>query len=77
MAQYETTKDKFVNMLVSKSQIIGWTPPKCVHLVFESPTKSMHLVFDNNGKFTLELVFMVQMKYIPHEVHVPWKSNHV
>ena len=53
MAQYETTKDKFVNMLVSKSQIIGWTPPKSVHLVFESPTKCMHIVFYNNKKFTL------------------------
>ena len=53
MAQYETTKDKFVNMLVSKSQTIGWTPPKCVHLVFETPSKSMHIIFDNNGKFTL------------------------
>ena len=53
MAQYETTKDKLVNMLVSKSQIIGWTPPKYVHLVIESPTKNMHIVYDNNGKFTL------------------------
>ena len=49
----ETTKDKLANMLVSKSQPIGWTPPKCVHLVFESPSKSMHIDFDNNGKFTL------------------------
>ena len=53
MAQYETTKDKLENMLVSKSQIIGWTPSKNVHLVFESPTKYMHIVYDNNGKFTL------------------------
>ena len=53
MAQYETTKDKLENKLVSKSQIIGWTPPKCVNLVFESPIKSMHIVYDNNGKFTL------------------------
>ena len=36
MAQYETTKDKLENKLVSKSQTIGWTPPKCMHLVFES-----------------------------------------
>ena len=49
----ETTKDKLANMLVSKSQAIGWTPPKSVHLVFESPSKSMHIIFDNNGKFTL------------------------
>ena len=53
MAQYETTKDKFENMLVSKSQIIGWAPPKYVHLVFKSPIKCMHIVYDNNGKFTL------------------------
>ena len=53
MAQNETTKDKLVNMLVSKSQTIEWTPPKCVHLVFESPSKCMHIVYDNNEKFTL------------------------
>ena len=53
MAHYETTKDKFENMLVSKSQTIWWTPPKYVHLVFESPTKSMHIVYNNNGNFTL------------------------
>ena len=53
MAQYETTKDKLENILASKSQTTGWTPPKCVHLVFESPTKYMHIVYDNNGKFTL------------------------
>ena len=53
MTQYETTKNKFENMLVSKSQTIGWTPPKYVHLVFESPTKCMHIVYDNNGEFTL------------------------
>ena len=52
MADYETTKDELENMLVSKSQTIGWTPPKCVHLVFELPTKCMHIVCDNNGKFT-------------------------
>ena len=46
-------KDKFENMLVLKSQTIGWTLPKCVHLVFESPIKYMHIVYDNNGKFTL------------------------
>ena len=49
----ETTKDKLANMLVSKSQSIGWTPPKYVHLVFESPNKCMHNVYDNNEKFTL------------------------
>ena len=53
MADYETTKDELENMLVSKSQAIGWTPPKCVHLVFESPSKYMHIIFYNNGKFTL------------------------
>ena len=53
MADYETTKDELENMLVSKSQTIGWTPPKNVHLVFESPTKCMHNIYDNNGKFTL------------------------
>ena len=53
MAQYETTKDKFVNVLVSKSQTIGWTLPKIMHLVFESPIKCMHIVYDINGKFTL------------------------
>ena len=53
MAHYETTKDKFENMLVSKSQTIGLTPPKCVHLVFESPIKYMHIVYDNKEKFTL------------------------
>ena len=53
MAQYESTKYKLENMLVSKSQTIGWTPPKSVHLVFESPTKCMHIIYDNNGKFTL------------------------
>ena len=53
MAQYETTKDKLENKLVSKSQTIGWTPPKCMHLVFESPIKCMHNVFDNNGEFAL------------------------
>ena len=53
MAQYETTKDKLVNMLVSKSQTIGWTPPKCVHLVFESLIKCMNIIIDNNEKFTL------------------------
>ena len=49
----ETTKDKLENMLVSKSQAIGWTPPKCVHLMFESPSKYMHIDFDTNEKFTL------------------------
>ena len=53
MAHYETTKDELEHMLVSESQTIGWTPPKCVHLVFESLIKSMHIVFDNNEKFTL------------------------
>ena len=53
MAQYETTKDELENMLVSKSQTIGWIPPKCVYLVFESLIKCMHIVIDNNGKFTL------------------------
>ena len=53
MAHYETTKDKLLHMLVSKSQTIGWTPPKYVHLVFESLIKCMHIVIDNNGKFTL------------------------
>ena len=53
MADYETTKDELENMLVSKSQTIGWTPPKCVHLVFESPSKCMHIDFDTIGKFTL------------------------
>ena len=53
MAHYETTKDELENMLVSKSQTIGWTPPKYVHLVFESLIKYMHIVIDNNGKFTL------------------------
>ena len=48
MAQYESTKYKLENMLVSKSQTIGCTPPKCVHLVFESPIKCMHIVYDNN-----------------------------
>ena len=42
----ETTKDKFGNMLVSKSQTIEWTPSKYVHLVFESPSKCMHIDFD-------------------------------
>ena len=49
----ETTKDKLENMLVSKSQPIGWTPPKSVHLVFESPSKCMHINFDTIRKFTL------------------------
>ena len=49
----ETTKNKLVNMLVSKSQSIGWAPPKYVHLVFELLIKCMHIVYDNNGKFTL------------------------
>ena len=49
----ETTKDKLENMLVSKSQTVGWAPPKCVHLVFELLIKYMHIVFDNNGEFTL------------------------
>ena len=49
----ETIKDKLENTLVSKSQPIGRTPPKCVHLVFESPNKYMHIDFDTIGKFTL------------------------
>ena len=49
----ETTKDKLANMLVSKSQTIGSTPPKCVHLVFESPSKCMHIDFDTIWKFIL------------------------
>jgi len=49
----ETTKDKLENMLVSKSQAIGWTPPRCVQLVFESPSKCMHINFDTIEKFTL------------------------
>ena len=49
----EITKDKLADMLVSKSQPIGWTPPKCVHLVFESPSKYMHIDFDTIEKFTL------------------------
>ena len=49
----ETTKDKLENMLVSKSQTKGRTPPKCVHLVFELLIKCMHVVFENNEKFTL------------------------
>ena len=53
LTPYETTKDKLENMLVSKSQAIGWTPPKCVHLVFESLRKCMHIDFDTIGKFTL------------------------
>ena len=53
MAQYEATKNKFENILISKSQTIGWTPPKRVYLVFESPTKCMHIVYDNNIEFTL------------------------
>ena len=74
MAQHETTKDELENILVSKSQTIGWTPPKCVHLVFESPSKYMHIVYDNNGKFYLiACVHGTQMKYIPYDVHVPWR----
>ena len=57
----ETIKDKLENTLVSKSQPIGRTPPKCVHLVFESPSKCMHIDFDTIGKFTLLLVFMVHI----------------
>ena len=53
MAQNETTKDELENMLVSKSQTIGWTLPKCVHLVFESPSKCMHIDFDTIEKFTI------------------------
>jgi len=49
----ETTKGKLENMVVSKSQAIWWTLPKCVHLVFESPSKCMHIDFDTIGKFTL------------------------
>ena len=49
MAQNETTKDELENMLVSKSQTIGWTLPKCVWIT----SQSMHIIFDNNGKFTL------------------------
>jgi len=30
-----------------------------MHLVFESSIKYMHIVYDNNGKFTLYIVFMV------------------
>jgi hypothetical protein len=56
-----------------RQDTIEWTPPKFVHLVFESPIKSMHIVFDNNGKLNLYLVFMVQkwntylMKSMYHE----------
>ena len=53
LTPWETTKDKLANMLVSKSQTIEWTPPKCVHLVFESPRKCMHIDFDTFGKFIL------------------------
>ena len=49
----EATKNKLVNMLVLKSQTIGWAPSKCVHLVFELLIKCMNIVFDNNGEFTL------------------------
>jgi len=49
----ETTKDKLENMLVSKSQAIEWTPPKTMHLVFESLSKCMHIDFDTIRKFTL------------------------
>ena len=49
----ETTKDKLANMLVLKSQTIGSTPPKCVHLVFESPSICMHIGFDTIRKLTL------------------------
>ena len=48
----ETTKDKLENMLVSKSQAIKLTPPKSVHLVFESPSKCIHIDFDTIRKFT-------------------------
>ena len=67
MAQYETTKDKFENMLVSKSQTIEWTPPKCVHLVFESSIKYMHIVYDNNWE-----VYPIACVHGKKEIHTLW-----
>ena len=64
MAQYETTKDKFVNMLVSKSQTIGCTPPKYVHLVFESLIKCLHIVFDNQWR-----VYIIACAHGTNEIH--------
>ena len=61
-------------MLVSKSQTIGWTPPKYVHLVFESPSKMYaHWFWHKLEVYPIACVHGTHIKYIPHEVHVPWR----
>ena len=72
----ETTKDKLANTLISKTQTIKWSPPKFVHLVFESPKQMYaHWFWHKCEVYPIACAHGTKIKYISHEVHVPWRGD--